>query len=308
MSRTNSILDTINQPHHWGFAELKASAMGDNFFECVLIYRPEYCPCQFAGYLHVEFDGEAEQLVKNYGNPVNVQKFLQDNGQVVFVPKLHDEDRIDDLSESNLWDEFHLDHNEDFISPYSHEVNGAIINRMIELYKSGQNLKAFGMNQDLVDFLTLPHHEQEVGSEDELMMALSPFRNSVNKLIEAPQFSSINMKLMEDNKIALDFNLDVLTVYKDEDCLQLCCSVIASIDQKSKTLVIESIKEVEALVLGYNDDEEDFLIYGVSQWFEDYYSELKFNGIFDLETYQSKLKSIVGSSVVSEALAKAVFA
>lgn len=307
MLKRKNILEFINQPYNWGFVELRAADMGDNYFEAALIYIPEHCPCQFAGYVNMEFDGTEEEFLAQYGKPVDVEKFLKDSGPLVFVPKLHNEDDVVDLCESGIWDEFHLDHNEDFISPYSQEVNDAITHRMIELFKIGKNLNAFGMNKNLVDFLTISDTEQEVGSEDELMMALSPFRNSVNKLIEKPIVHSKGFKLTPLNKIEINFALSVPTVFKDEDSIEIHYSAVASINTETKTVRIDEIKDIGTVVLSYNDDEEDFLIYDVCQWFADLYQELRFEYVFDKSVFDAKVKELVKKPVVLEALAKEVF-
>lgn len=308
MLKRLNILDHITQPHNLGFVDLRATHMGDNFFEAALIYCPVHSPCQFVGYVNMEFNGDTEEFLAQYGKPVDVQKFLKDSGPLVFVPKLHNEDAVVELCESGAWDEFHLDHQEDFQSPYSNEVNDAITQCMITVDKLRKNLISFGMNQNLVNFLTIQGTEQNIGSADDLLLALSPFRNSITKLIENPLVHSVQFKILSLDKILIDFNLSAYVSYPNEDSVEISYSTVASINHETKTIQIDEIKNFGTVILSYDDDQEDFLFYHVCQWFSDLYQELHFSGIFDKEKFDSKIKELVKNPVLLEKLKNEVFA
>lgn len=299
--KESSIFDHLKMLNYQGYVTLNATDVGDNIQECCILFQPLEGPCNFAAYLNVE-NPSSEDLLRRYSTPVGMQAFIAEFGPLKFVPKLMNELSLDALLDSGEMDHLHLAHQEDFISPYSDEENAALSNTVRTVLKLLENLKAYGATEDVLSFLSNPEFEIAFSSDDDLSFALAPFPNSFLNLLYAPEVTVNDLKLCSAADEVL-INLSAvgkpsLLPDNNADYIEVGYNLYAKVDHATKS--IKSVKVVDAsiLVLSYDHDEQNHLMYHLEQWLNDCFTNIQMKDVFDAEVLNKNIKSLCEESPV----------
>lgn len=297
-----------------GFVSLSATDMGENIQECCVLFQPLVGPCNFAAFINVEYS-TSEELLKRYNSFNGINAFIAEYGPLKFVPKVND--TVDDVAlemllESGQWDQFHLEHCEDFISPYSTEDNLVISNAIKSTLDCLHNLETFGATDEVLGFLSNPEFEIDFSSDDDLSFALTPFTNSLNELLNSPVISVNSHKILSADEVLIKFDVrgkKENPQNADFDFVELNYAIRAKLDHSSKSIKSINVTEANALVLSYDHDEQNHLIYHPEQWLNDCFTNIQMKNVFDQDVLNQQINALCEKSpVYHKALEAEIFA
>lgn len=289
---THPIINLLKIPHFWGRSELHATELGDNILECVLLYQTVDYVCNFAAYFNVEYDGTEEEFLAKYGSPANIEQLIRDHGPLGFVPKVHEKYKDLDDDTKPEYAGMHLHHQEDFISPYSDEVNAAISEHAIRLYKGDDLLKQLGMQEPYWTNATRHHQGEPDDDAINQIIGLQPFRISLPQIFSDPVLIQWTHKLREDGSLRATFNIG----HNNEFCVNMVefgFSADLIPNHQERSFKIENLGEIYTLVLVYDDEDRDYHILDDDIWLCDHNDLEPISKIFDMAVLEEQLKQLM---------------
>ena len=309
-AQVQTVLSYVNQFQPWANIVLRAEDMGENIQECSLHFEPTFGVCKFVAFINVEAENP-EYIQKRYGSSnQGILAFIAEYGPLNFVPKVLDYDKYENLINSGSYDALFLDHNEDFISPYAPTENLFILNEIRSILDTRITFENFGASQEINSFLNNLEFEPTFSTVGDIEYALTPYLNSFTQLPKSSQVTVENLYITGQHNIEIHVKIRATQNlrHESEDRLELGYIINAEIDHANKKITKMDAIEAFILVLSFNDDLEDFLIYNQDQWFSDCFSNMNINDVFDVQKLTSSLKDLcVKSNIYKEAIETQIF-